>query len=100
MMSQRAQSASIMQLTLPDGETKPVSSCTSRSAGAGPSSYSGCVSDPGAVVCAATDGLVSDCVTVAPPPQAASVNTAVSPATAATNAPYHRATITRCMCVQ
>ncbi|MDT5244030.1 MAG: hypothetical protein QOD36_1406 [Mycobacterium sp.] len=34
MMSQRAQSASIMQLTLPIGETKPLSSYTSRSAGA------------------------------------------------------------------
>ena len=40
MMSQRAQSASIMQLTLPDGEMKPVSWCTTRSPGAGPVDFS------------------------------------------------------------
>jgi hypothetical protein len=41
MMSQRAQSASIMQLKFPDGATKPVNSYTSRSAGAGPVIFSG-----------------------------------------------------------
>jgi hypothetical protein len=54
-----------MQPTLPDGETKPEGSVITRSVGARPISMSDCLGGSDAGVCAATDGLVSDCVTAA-----------------------------------
>ena len=59
MMSQRAQSASIMQLTLPDGEMKPVSWCTTRSPGAGPVNLSGCAAGSDTVVLRVDRGRTS-----------------------------------------
>jgi hypothetical protein len=60
MMSQRTHDGSIMQATLPLGDMNPVSSLTSRSAGAGPVNLSGCFS-AGLVVLAvgAADGVPS-----------------------------------------
>ena len=58
MMSQRAQSASIMQLTLPDGEMKPVSWCTTRSPGAGPVNLSGCTAGSDTAVCGSIEDVL------------------------------------------
>ena len=84
MVSQRAQSASSRQATFPVGETKPVSSVTSRSVDAGPVSLSGRAAGSDADVGAAVEGALSACTAVGPPPHPASAKIAVNPPTAGT----------------
>ena len=99
MMSQRDQSGSIMQLTLPDGETKPVSSGTSRSAGAGPISSSDCVADLDVVACTARRGRfgLRDCGAAT---AGGKRQHRGEPGNGRYNTVNHRATMTRCMCAQ
>jgi hypothetical protein len=65
MMSHRAKSASIMQLTFPDCETKPASGFTSRSPVVGPVTLSGHAAGSDAVACAVIDVVLPESVAVA-----------------------------------